>query len=106
MSKHSHYLTLNKVTAGMILADDLLDKVGHILLPAGTALSENMLRSLTAHGVSQLCIEADATPTPEELKERQMKIERIPLLFRKYPAEQPVSLLQQYIQHYREGGAS
>lgn len=105
MNKHSHYLPLNKVSAGMILADDLLDKVGHILLPSGTALSDNMIHSLATHGINQLCIEADAMPSPDELKERQLKIERIPLLFRKYPAEKPVNLLQKYIQHYREGGS-
>lgn len=106
MNKHSHYLSLNKVTTGMILADDLLDKVGHILLPAGTTLSENMLHSLATHGISQLCIEKDNTPSPDELEERQDKIERIPLLFRKYPAEKPLNLLQKYIQHYREGDST
>ena len=106
MNKHSHYLSLNKVTAGMRLADDLLDKVGHILLPAGTTLSENMLRSLATHEISLLCIEKDNTPSPDELEEHQHKIKRIPLLFRKYPTEKPQNLLQKYIQHYREGDST
>lgn len=105
MNKHCHYLSLNKVTAGMILADDLLDKVGHVLLPSGTTLSESMLRSLATHGVSQLCIEKEIISSPDKLEERKLRIERIPSLFRKYPAEKPVNLLQKYIQHYREGGS-
>ncbi|MBC3863608.1 hypothetical protein H8K32_15990 [Undibacterium jejuense] len=103
MSKHSQYLVLAKVTEGMVLADDLLDKVGHVLLPAGVTLTASMLKSLAHHHVQQLCIEKETVNEQEVEAERQLKLGRIAYLFRLQPDQEPANALKQYLIHYREG---
>ena len=107
MDTRHQYLSLRKITAGMVLADDLMDKLGHVLLPAGTALTDGMLKSLGHHDIHQLSILLDETPG-EELDrslEHQQKIDRLKQLFRKNPNDLPTSTLQTYLQKYRQGEA-
>jgi hypothetical protein len=106
MSKRNHYLPIHKITPGMILADELLDKVGHVLLPAGTILTESMLEHMAAHDIHFLSIlnnieenEADVAAENELL---QKKIERVDYLFRHNHEQPPSSLLYAYIKKYRE----
>ena len=51
MTSRSEQLELDKVSAGMVLSDDLLDSQGQILLPQGTSLTEATLASLRRHDV-------------------------------------------------------
>lgn len=107
MSKQHHYLSLHKVTAGMVLADNLLDKLGHVLLPSGTALTETMLTSLAHHNIHQLSILIDNANESEHdyAGERQIKLDRLAILFRQAPYDPPTSTLLAYVQKYRSGGA-
>lgn len=102
MSKRYHYLPLAKVAAGMVLADDLLDKQGHVLLPAGTALTAGMLNSIAHHDIHQLSVEADALSAAEQEHERRSKLLRLDRLFRQAPYQEPTSILQAYIIKYRQ----
>ncbi len=108
MNNRHHYLSLSKINAGMVLADDLMDKLGHVLLPAGTSLTAGMLKSLAHHDIHQLSILLDETPGEEQdrVLEQQKKIARLETLFRKTPYEFPTSTLQTYIQKYRAGEVS
>jgi hypothetical protein len=92
----------------MVLADDLMDKLGHVLLPAGTALTEGMLKSLGHHDIHQLSILIDEVPGDEQERtlEHQKKIERLEHLFRKKPDDTPTSNLYAYLQKYRAGDVS
>ena len=107
MDKRHQYLSIQKITAGMVLADDLMDKQGHVLLPAGATLTEGMLKSLAHHDIHQLSILVDEVPGDElnRALENQKKIDRLEQLFRKRPYESPTSTLQIYIQKYRAGEA-
>ena len=103
MSKRYHYLPLSKVSAGMVLADNLLDKVGQVLLPAGVTLTDAMLRSIAHHEIHQLSVEAAPISEQEEMELRQKQLLRVEKLFRHAPATEPASLLKAYILDYRQG---
>lgn len=92
----------------MILSDDLIDKLGRILLPAGTELTEKTIKSIEHHNILQLFIEVSKLPGDEldPTLERQTKIDRIEQLFRHSPHDSPTNLLQEYIFKYRTGDAS
>ncbi|MBI3284554.1 MAG: hypothetical protein HYZ65_06840 [Burkholderiales bacterium] len=103
MSKRYHYLPLSKVAVGMVLADDLLDKLGHVLLPAGTTLSEHMLRSIAQHDIRQLSVEADGPSQAEQDEEKQRQLVRLEQLFRQPPYDEPTATLLAYLRTYRLG---
>lgn len=84
MNQRHQYLTLDHTSAGMVLADEVMDKQGHILLPAGAVLTEQLIHSLQNHGVGQVFI---LVPQSEEQIEQkralhQQKIDRLPQIFR------------------------
>ncbi len=105
MNKRHHYLLLHKVAAGMVLADNLLDKLGHVLLPAGISLTETMLKSIAQHQITQLSIAIDDSIEAEHdiANERQLKLDRLAILFRQAPYDRPTSTLLTYMQKYRSG---
>jgi hypothetical protein len=107
MNNQHQYLPLDKISPGMVLADNLLDKLGHVLLPAGTSLTESMLSFMPHHGIHQLSILI--TETAESAQEmsdaRQKKLDRLKTLFRQEPYDQPTSTLMAYLQKYRSDDA-
>ncbi len=108
MDNRHQYLALKNIKPGMVLADDLMDKLGRILLPAGTSLTDKILKSITQHHILQLSILVSELPGEEQDQtlERQKKIDRLQQLFRHAPYESPTSILQAYAYKYREGDAS
>lgn len=108
MDNRHQYLLLKNIKPGMVLADDLMDKLGRILLPAGTSLTDKILKTITQHHILQLSILVSELPGEEQdhALERQKKIDRIQQLFRHGPYEEPTSILQTYINKYRSGDAS
>lgn len=94
-------LALADVEAGMMLSDDLLDGQGHVLLPQGSILTEQMIASLERHGIASLRVVAGEL-TPEQEAERhahfRMRIER---LFRHLDDTPAGSTLRRYISTYR-----
>ncbi|MES2041883.1 MAG: hypothetical protein V4495_29050 [Pseudomonadota bacterium] len=105
MNRHYHYLPLSKVTPGTVLADDLLDKVGHVLLPAGTTLTERMLQAIAQHDIHQLSVEGDAGTEQEEIEDLATKLSRIEKIFRQADDAEPASILKSYVIFYRQGEA-
>jgi hypothetical protein len=99
--KKHRYLSLEKISAGMVLADDLLDRQGHVLLPAGISLTENMLKSLAHHEVHQVCILVDVQ---EDISapSQQEKLARLEQLFRMTPRSAATDSLYTYLKNYRE----
>ncbi|MFZ6781027.1 hypothetical protein ACO0LD_29685 [Undibacterium sp. Ji83W] len=105
MNRHYHYMPLSKVTPGTVLADDLLDKVGHVLLPAGTTLTERMLTAIAQHDIHQLSVEGEAGTEQEEIEDLATKLSRIEKIFRQVGDAEPASILKSYVIHYRQGEA-
>lgn len=110
MSKKLLYAAVAQVKPGAILAEDLLDKVGHILLPAGTELTASMLKAISNHHIHQLPIlppESGDIPSGEDAqKDKEQQLERLNRLFRHGPNEGPTELLRTYIEKYRQGEPS
>ena len=79
---HQHqHIALTQVQAGMVLSDELLDIQGHVLLPRGTALTEDMLASLRRHNIEALPVAQKPSATDvAQTSEQQRK--RIDYLFR------------------------
>lgn len=50
---------VTQAEAGMVLAADILDQRGRLLVPAGKELSEKHVRALPAWGVSRIEVEGD-----------------------------------------------
>lgn len=99
--KKHQYLSLEKLEAGAVLADNLLDKQGHVLLPAGTTLTVNMLKSLEHHGVHQVSILVDIQEDPNA-PTLQEKLTRLNFLFRATPASDATESLHTYLNNFRE----
>ena len=108
MSQRHRYLPIPRISAGMILADELLDKLGHVLLPAGTKLTQNMINSMEHHDVHQLSIVVEETEEEllEDLAARQKKRDRLKLIFRHEPYAEPTVTLKAYVEKYRESTTS
>ncbi|MDY7538900.1 hypothetical protein RGU72_11590 [Undibacterium sp. 5I1] len=102
MTKRHQYLPLSKITAGRVLAADLLDKQGHVLLPAGVTLSESMLVSIAQHHVQQLSVIADDLPEVDDASVQKAKLERLDQLFRHTHGHAPTTILFDYMRAYRD----
>ncbi|QGZ43065.1 hypothetical protein GO485_11675 [Pseudoduganella flava] len=80
----------------MVLADEVLDAQGNVLLPRGTVLTDDQLASLARHGIAALAVH-DAVG------------DRLDRLFRKLDPDSADAWatreLRQYLAAWRHGGA-
>jgi hypothetical protein len=75
-------VSLEEAAAGMVLAAEVCDRQGNVLLAQGTELSDTLLRSLERRGVESVRIE-DGGPSQEELAVlREQAGQRLAHLFR------------------------
>lgn len=100
MNTRHRYLPLSKISAGMVLADDLLDKLGHILLPAGVTVTEGMLKSIAQHDIHQLSMLVDA-PDNEVTVDPQERMLRLEKIFSHCRDTEPCHTLLMYMKSYR-----
>jgi hypothetical protein len=87
----------------MVLATDLLDRQGQMLLPQGAVLTETALASLARHGVDMLpIVQAEAPASVIDAGAVQARLDH---LFRKNDAgsadDWATSNLRRYIEDYR-----
>ncbi len=61
-------IDVSQAEAGMVLAADILDKRGRLLVPAGKELSAKHVRALPAWGVSRIEVEGDDIAGAVELE--------------------------------------
>jgi hypothetical protein len=109
MSKKHHFIPVSKVRAGMILSENLLDKLGHVLLPAGTELTEITIKAMAHHEIHQLAVlsdSADAENDNSDIEFQQKKIARLDTIFRHAPVGEPTDLLRTYVEKYRRSKSS
>lgn len=112
MSQKHLYVALAQVQAGAILAEDLLDKIGHVLLPAGTQLTASMLQAIGNHHIHQLSIQdtdkidSSAINQEEAQQKKTQQLERLNRLFRHESNDGPTKTLRAYIEKYRQGEPS
>ena len=61
-------IDVSQAEAGMVLAADILDKRGRILIPKGAELKEKHLGSLPAWGVTRIDVEGGELDAPTEIE--------------------------------------
>ncbi len=103
MNTISQLTPLDNALAGMILAADLLDDSGGMLLPAGATLSESSLNSLRRRGVEAVSIVAEAEPAdPAALQAlREQRRQRLQVLFRRSATVGATPALLAILESYR-----
>jgi len=77
-------IPLDLASAGMVLAEALLDAHGSVLLPQGSTLSEASLASLRRRAIASCSVVAAAAAAdPQQLaRARAARLERLQRLFR------------------------
>lgn len=105
MHTRHRVIPLSRAEAGMVLSDEILDRNGNVLLPAGAVLSEGVIARLPAHEVSALSIVDDAEALPID---RDAAQRRVAHLFRHIdphdPAQASSRLLRRAVEAYRLDG--
>ncbi|KQW87322.1 hypothetical protein ASC94_28440 [Massilia sp. Root418] len=94
---------LDQASAGMVLAEALLDAHGAVLLPPGAVLSESSLSSLRRRGVERCSVVA---PEPEEdpavaAARREQALKRLQHLFRRSAQTEATGELLRLLADYR-----
>lgn len=96
-------LDVDDAVAGMVLADDVLDARGGVLLPKATALTDAMLTALQRRGIDTIHVVNDAISEEELRAERERVQQRLAKLFRKCGSDRTAGILLQRITEYRLG---
>ena len=94
-------VAIGAATAGMVLAQRLLDAHGEVLLPQGAALTEAVLASLRRRGIDHLVVGAAVAQAPQAAAAAALQLARLQRLFRKWPAAAGAQLLRVAVTAYR-----
>ncbi|MDQ1813445.1 hypothetical protein RBA41_09030 [Massilia sp. CCM 9210] len=100
-------IDIDDASEGMVLAQDLRDAGGGVLLPAGATLSASSLASLRRRGIEQVQVVAAAPPVDEAAvrAERERQCARLEHLFRRClagtPANASAVLYERLLAHRR-----
>ncbi|WEF34766.1 hypothetical protein [Pseudoduganella chitinolytica] len=103
-------IALEDASAGMILAADLLDAHGTVLVPRETALTEGLLAALRRRGVERCVVAPDvdvdlAVLERDRALERERQLQRLERLFRHATGAGSLLLLER-LRAYRGGSPS
>ncbi|HEY1229662.1 MAG TPA: hypothetical protein VGF26_20325 [Ramlibacter sp.] len=94
-------VALDDAGAGMVLADEVRDGQGNVLLAKGATLGEPMLAALRRRGVEHIRVEDDGL-SPEQLAAERERIEaRLARLFRQPHGGAADALLREQLAAYR-----
>jgi hypothetical protein len=103
MSTGYKMIALAEAQPGMVLSDDLLDRVGHMLLAGGTVLNPATIASLGRHGIAVVPVlaEVQCAPDPAVLQAR------LDHVFRWHSRDDEndwaAAVLRRYVEDYRLG---
>jgi hypothetical protein len=105
MSTQEAIVSIDDATEGMVLAQNLLDGGGAVLLPAGATLSASSINSLRRRGIEQLQVALEAEPVDQAAlqAERERQCVRLQQLFRKNVAVGASGKLLERLHNYRMG---
>ena len=67
MPNRTHYLPIEDIREGMVLAETVRDPYQMPLLPAGSSLSAENIRQLLAHAVEFICVSYPDPRSAEEI---------------------------------------
>jgi hypothetical protein len=101
MSGRYKQVSLEQAAPGMVLAGEVCDRQGNVLLANGTALTDTLLQALARRGVDSVRVEDDAL-SPEQLADLRERVEqRLAHLFRNPHPGAANALLREQISAYR-----
>ena len=95
------HIAIDDASAGMVLADEVCDRQGNVLLARGATLSEGLLAALRRRGVEGVRIEDDSVSDEQLATERERVEARLAHLFRKQHGGKADALLRQQITAWR-----
>jgi len=100
---NSTVVDLDDASAGMVLAEALLDAHGAVLLPPGAVLSDSTLNSLRRRGVPSCSVLVPPEPETAEqaAARRQQCLERLQHLFRRSAETEATGELLRLLADYR-----
>lgn len=101
MTTRSKHVAIDEAAAGMVLADEVRDRQGNVLLAKGAELSEALLQALRKRGVEGIRIEDDGMAPEELAAERERQERRLAHLFRKPYDGQANAFLREQVTAYR-----
>lgn len=103
MKQERRELPLDEVVAGMVLADEVCDARGAVLLPRGASLTDAVLTGLGRRGIETLPVLVAPTLTDDELAARRAQLaRRLDHLFRFTGNDRPARELRRLIGLYVE----
>ncbi|MYN11098.1 hypothetical protein [Pseudoduganella aquatica] len=101
-------IELEEASAGMVLAEALLDSHGGVLLPPGAVLSESTLASLRRRGIAGCSVLAPQEPDGEDASDpalaaarAQQRLQRLQHLFRHSADTEATGQLLRLLAAYR-----
>lgn len=99
----SAVVDLDHASAGMVLAEALLDGHGTVLLPPGAVLSDSSLASLRRRGVAScsVLVPPEAETAEQAAARRQLCLQRLQHLFRRSAATEATGELLRLLADYR-----
>jgi len=100
--KRVERLPLEALSVGMVLAEAVLDDAGRLLIPAGSALTENTIASLARREISTVAVElAIIEDEAEREAYRRHACKELDQLFRHAGDGEETRMLYQTILAYR-----
>jgi hypothetical protein len=100
ISRYKH-VPIDEATAGMVLADEVCDRHGNVLLAKGAQLSEPLLQALRRRGIESVRIEGEEISHEQLAAERERVAARLAHLFRKAHGGAANTLLREQLTGYR-----
>src|SRR5690606_12091458 len=101
--KRYKMLEPDEAEPGAVLFEEVRDAQGTVLIPAGTVLTEGLLKSLRRRGVETLCIVNDQVSEADLAAERARWTKRLAILFRRSQSEPANKALMRHLIDYRTG---
>ncbi len=104
MNRQNTHITLHEAEPGMVLADDLLDTRGMVLLPAGATLTPTIIASLQRREIDTMSIQGEEIPESDNSEELAEYEQRLASVFRKQSDDDMATeILRQFIYNFRFG---
>lgn len=98
-------VSLDELLPGAVLADNVRDEAGRVLLRSGALMTESSIEALRRRGVESVSVEAaEGIPSPEHLAVERSRLEaRLDLVFRQAGEGEANRQLRQAVLEFKLG---
>lgn len=102
MTKRYRSVELEQAEEGMLLYEEVSDLQGNVLIPAQTALTASLIRSLERRGIESVMVVDDSVSSEELEAARAQALERLDHLFSKSRGRASEELKKQVLEYKLE----